>query len=87
MRLKTDSLVIIGFEPKCMDQVIQMAGRRSRTMKTHQSIVICINAIATSSNIRELLKTRKPARAVMGCEQSRFYAVVSGLILRATKKL
>ena len=52
-----------------------------------QSIVICINAIATSSNIRELLKTRKPARAVMGCEQSRFYAVVSGLILRATKKL
>ena len=87
MRLKTDSLVIIGFEPKCMDQVIQMAGRRSRTMKTHRALLFASTLLPLPRISESYSKQETPARAVMGCEQSRFYAIVSGLILRATKKL
>lgn len=43
IRFKTDSFVIIGFAPKSMDQVVQMTGRSSRKMGTHESMVMAVD--------------------------------------------
>ena len=51
LRCKVDSFVIIGFLPKMMNEVTQMTGRGSRTMKISHSKIICIDKHMTEMNV------------------------------------
>ena len=53
IRFAVDSLVIIGFTPNRLDQVLQMTGRRSLMLNSHRSILITYEPQQTSDKLLE----------------------------------
>lgn len=58
IRFEKDSFVVIGFTPKRMDEVKQMTGRSSRTMKTHMSKVIVVDPKGNPADVQKDLKDK-----------------------------
>ena len=55
LRFKVDSLVVIGYAPANLDCVIQMTGRSSRTMGTHESLVLIHDKTGNTAAVQERL--------------------------------
>ena len=68
VRFKVDSYVLVTFQPDDEQEMHQLAGRSSRTMKRHQCLVLVESPDKDSAQIKNTIRTGKESKEKDGIE-------------------